>query len=97
MRPGRNAPENPFAAAIILGALACFNEAGAKCPGEPRRRARQRPDAGRFNEAGAKCPGEPHEPGLPLCRGRASMRPGRNAPENTVDMTFTYKGEWGLQ
>ena len=61
-----------------------FNEAGAKCPGE-RRAGRQiaaRPD--RFNEAGAKCPGERRQRHLVGRAFAASMRPGRNAPENVA-------------
>ena len=62
-----------------------FNEAGAKCPGEPAgspsRCVRQE---ARFNEAGAKCPGERYRGNRLMKQLLASMRPGRNAPENAV-------------
>ena len=52
MRPGRNAPENNAITVMFSPMFMCFNEAGAKCPGErrrvrpagnPRRQASMRP------------------------------------------------------
>ena len=58
MRPGRNAPENVLVVGIAALFIYRFNEAGAKCPGEPSARPRNSSARPRFNEAGAKCPGE---------------------------------------
>ena len=83
MRPGRNAPENAARLRLFASPRRGFNEAGAKCPGEEGILAMPRRAGARFNEAGAKCPGErrPRRKSSSWRR-RASMRPGRNAPEN---------------
>ena len=83
MRPGRNAPENHAVEFLLRTLPAGFNEAGAKCPGERSSRSRPTSATAGFNEAGAKCPGEPALAGpVQPEKQPASMRPGRNAPEN---------------
>ena len=59
MRPERKAPENLPDAQSPMRMHACFNEAGAKSPGEPSAARTIAAAKGRgFNEAGAKSPGE---------------------------------------
>ena len=82
MRPGRNAPENAATLAAARRPAPSFNEAGAKCPGEPCAGNMKTRSNCRFNEAGAKCPGELAEGAVREVSIAASMRPGRNAPEN---------------
>ena len=61
---------------------ACFNEAGAGCPGMREcATALAAKDAVGFNEAGAGCPGMPSHRLVRTQVQAASMRPGQAAPE----------------
>ena len=84
MRPGRNAPENACMSNTTISAIRCFNEAGAKCPGElpgsmtgkvAGDRASMRP--------GRNAPENGAIGDVDVDVASASMRPGRNAPENS--------------
>ena len=51
----------------------------------------------RFNEAGAKCPGEQKRDAALRRHLVASMRPGRNAPENVVGRGLRAAASVALQ
>ena len=89
MRPGREAPENQDQERGPSARHRRFNEAGARGPGKRGSAMRGSCRRDGFNEAGARGPGK-HDAdadaeGLQV----ASMRPGREAPENNADATIT--------
>ena len=99
MRPGQTAPECRYLIISEVQTDACFNEAGADCPGMRGSRPRQETAAiYRFNEAGADCPGMLRRTlSDPSLRVLASMRPGQTAPECTKVAKGPVTMTWGLQ
>ena len=83
MRPERKAPENS-PSTTRRTYRRCFNEAGAKSPGEHGFAPTRAATPPGFNEAGAKSPGEPRNVLQVFRQLPASMRPERKAPENAV-------------
>ena len=82
MRPGRNAPENYPPRPVVDYDGPGFNEAGAKCPGEPASATRCKRAARASMRPGRNAPENYEIADLPTALQDASMRPGRNAPEN---------------
>ena len=81
MRPGREAPEYRIPHVPSLGRSPRFNEAGARGPGIPTTEVSCFAADRCFNEAGARGPGILEQPSTAEISAKASMRPGREAPE----------------